>query len=253
MLCCVMKINTLPHRQQTPTAACVWARVCVCRCLCLNLNFVRPYFMRLPMRTFKILYSIFLIFFFEFFPLFLPCSSFISFVVHNFRAVEVLNFVFFLTFGSSWSRHNSHSQQHTSPPPLRLQLLCMTSFLMAFVLKRDFRFAERVLWLVFMAIFKYTHTHTHTARETDIHISYFVIFGYHLFKVWFALWQLLSYFRAAARGVCVICDLLTSKMQYVSTRDCDCVCVCFCKRVCFVNFYSTNWHCLENYQIGANE
>lgn len=58
-----------------PACVCDW-----CRCLCLNLNFLRPYFMRLPMCTFKKYYIIFpLLFFFVFLVFFL--WSFSSFLL----------------------------------------------------------------------------------------------------------------------------------------------------------------------------
>lgn len=96
---------------------CVWGFwVCEwCRCLCLNLNFLRPYFMRLPMRTFKILYYIFCffgIFPFEFFHFF---CSFLFRCCAQLLSSRGSKFCFFLTFGSPWSRYNSHSRQCHSP------------------------------------------------------------------------------------------------------------------------------------------
>lgn len=149
--------------------------------------------------------------------------------MHNFWAVEALNFAFFST--DFWQSLKQIQLPLPAPPPCTLLTGAGAAAVHDLVFngvcfEAGFPFCGKGFMAAFYGHFQIqTHTErdsdTHT--HTDLHISYFVIFGYHLFKVWFALWQLLSYFRAAARGVCVICDLLTSKMHYVSSR---CMCVC---------------------------
>lgn len=136
-----------------------------------------------PMSTFKILY-----FCYKFFCCCLNFEIFVQF--------ETVNFVWL--FGSPWNDISKHQLilNHPSPPkftnppspslpPFLLPLfscvpmampLSMTSFLMAFVLKRDFRFAERVLWLLFMEFER-------PKWMCRSHPFPLLCFEYHLFKV----------------------------------------------------------------------
>lgn len=155
---------------------CVWGFwVCEwCRCLCLNLNFLRPYFMRLPMRTFKILYYIFCffgIFPFEFFHFF---ARFCFVVVHNFWAVEALNFAFFwlLAVLEADTTPTPGSATAPSPAPLLVGAAAAVHDLVfnGVCFEAGFPFCGKGFMTAFYGHFQ-IQTHTERDTHTHIHIS----------------------------------------------------------------------------------
>lgn len=187
------------------------------------------------MSTFKILYIF--------------CPFFTPQLFEIFVQFETVNFVWL--FGSPWNTSSSSqkSKAPSTPHILRIYVpmalpLSMTSFLMAFVLKRDFRFAERVLWLPFMVF------ETHKWMSGILYVCVWVSFCNILNTIYLKFAQhsdgSVIFFRVA-RGVCVMCVRHTLKMYQPNEAE---MCTTYrlkCKKN-FAFLYMSHWHILIHFQ-----